>query len=294
MNKYLLRLYKQYTDRRWTIGFVCNPLQDIVAGKPLSIDWMQHSYKDRWFADPFVLDVDEDYVYVLAEEFYMPIKRAYISKLTIDRKTKELVETKPVLKLSTHLSYPAIIRKGGDVFIYPESGKSGRLMLYSYDMLNDNVTAQEELLHEDVGDATITTLFGEELLFCTKPPLYNDKVLHIYRKQSDGRFSNSEQVKFDDKIARMAGDFFSVDGKIYRPAQDCNKSYGNGLVIQEMNHYNEIWNFREIHRYYSSNKKYPLGIHTFNHYKDVIVVDAVGYWYPRLAKVLVGLKIIVK
>ena len=161
-------------------------------------------------------------------------------------------------------------------------------------MSNDKVTEQEELLHEDVGDATITELFDEELLFCTKPPLYNDEILHVYRKNEDGKYVDSEQVEFEDKIARMAGDFFSVDGKIYRPAQDCNRSYGNGLVIQEVVRHNGIWRFKEIHRYYSPYKKYSLGIHTLNHYKDVIVVDAVGYWHPRLASVLVGLKNIIK
>lgn len=282
------------TRRRWTIGFVRNTLQDIVEGKELKVDWMKHNYKDRWFADPFVLDADERYIYLLAEEYYMPINRAYIAKLTISRETKELVDTKPILKLRTHLSYPAIIRKGETVYVYPESGQSGRLLLYKYDKTSDNLTEGEELLHENVGDATITELFGEEMLFCTTPPLYNDEILHVYKKTQEGTFTDSEQIVFSDKVARMAGDFFSLNGKTYRPAQDCNKSYGNGLVIQEVNHYDGKWVFKEIHRYYSPNKKYPLGIHTLNQYKGVIVVDAVGYWHPMAGKILSGLKHIIK
>jgi hypothetical protein len=251
---------------------------------------MKHHYKDRWFADPFVLDADEKNIYILAEEFYIPIHRAYIAKLTIDRNTKELVETKPVLKLGTHLSYPAIIRINDHVYIYPESGKSGRLMLYKYNNAHDTVTEERELLHKDVGDATYTDLFGEDLLFCTTPPLYNDEILHIYRKNNEGQYVDSEQIEFKDKIARMAGDFFVVKGEIYRPAQDCNKSYGNGLVIQEVSHHDGKWSFKDIHRYHSPNKEYPLGIHTLNQYNDVIVVDAVGYWHPIIADWLVGLK----
>lgn len=286
------KIYHKYTDRHWNIGFLENSIDDIVGGKSLRPVWMKHSYKDRWFADPFVLDVDENYIYILAEEYYMPIHRAYIAKLTIEKDTKQLVDTKPILKLETHLSYPAIIRKEGKVFFYPESGKSGKLVLYEYDPITDKVAECQTILNEDVGDATYTTLFGEELLFCTKPPLYNDEVLHIYKKKN-GVYIDSEIVTFGDKVARMAGDFFQVNGKIYRPAQDCNKSYGNGLVIQEVTFKDGKWAFNEIHRYYSPNPDYPLGIHTFNMFKDVMVVDSVGYWHPYLAKLLTGLKHII-
>ncbi len=286
-------LYNKLTDRRWTVGFLRNSIEEVINGTQLKVDWMRHSYKDRWFADPFILDVDENYIYVLAEEYYMPIKRAYIAKLTIDRSSKELIFTKPVLELNTHLSYPAIIRQGDDVYVYPESGQSGKLILYKYDKASDTLCEYKELLHEDVGDATITNMFGENLLFCTKPPLYNDELLHIYR-MIDGGYVDSGQVEFRDKVARMAGDFFTLNGKIYRPAQDCNKSYGNGLVIQEVKCHEGKWIFKDIHRYYSPNPNYPLGIHTLNQYKGIIVVDSVGYWHPKIANVLVALKTIIK
>ena len=284
------KIYQRLTNRLWTIGFLQNPIEDLTVGKPLRVEWMKHSYKDRWFADPFVLDVDDNNIYILAEEYYMPIHRAYIAKLTIDRNTKELIETKPILKLKTHLSYPAIIRRDGNIYIYPESGESGKLILYKYDTKTNSLSEVVELLNENVGDATYTNLFGEDLLFCTLPPLYNDEVLHIYRKNEDGEYVHSEKILFEDKIARMAGDFFRVGSKIYRPAQDCNKSYGNGLVIQEVSREGEKWLFKDVHRYYSPNKRYPLGIHTLNQYKGVMVVDAVGYWHPIMAGLLVGLK----
>jgi len=286
---FIKNIYNKLSDRRWTIGFLQNSIESVIRGEELRVQWMRHNYKDRWFADPFILDVDDSYIHVLAEEYYMPIKRAYIAKLTIDKKSKTLIDTTPILKLNTHLSYPAIIRSGKEIFVYPESGQSGKLILYKYDFNTEKLIEYRELLKEDVGDATYTNLFGEDLLFCTKPPLYNDNLLYIYRKEN-GRFVYSERIVFNDNIARMAGDFFTVNGKVYRPAQDCNKSYGNGLVIQEVNQYQGKWNFKELHRYYSPNLDYPLGIHTFNMYKEVITVDAVGYWHPTIAKFLTFLK----
>lgn len=284
------KIYRRFTDRHWTIGFLENSLDSILSGESLRVNWLKHNYNDRWFADPFILDVGNNFIYLLVEEYYMPISRAYISKLTINKNTYELVKTEPVLKLQTHLSYPAIIRRDGNVYIYPESGKSGKLMLYKYDV-DKNIIVEERLLIDgDVGDATYTDAFGEDLLFCTFPPKYNEDELHICRKGEDGLFHSSEIIRFDESIARMAGDFFQINGTIYRPAQDCNKSYGNGTVIQEVSQDNGKWEFKEVRRYYSPNKIYPLGIHTLNSYKGLTVVDAVGYWHPIIGKALVGFR----
>ena len=279
MNKLLAWL----RDTRWTIGFVENSIKDIIKGEKLKVNWVECNYKDRWYADPFVLDVTNSQITLLVEEFYYPIKRARIAKLVIDRNNNQIVSTKPILTLPTHISYPAILRRDGKIFIYPESGQSGKLKLYQYNPDTDEVTEKKVLLEENVADATYTDLFGEDLLFCTIPPDINKNELFVYRKDGNGNYQRSEKIVFNDNIARMAGDFFTVDGRIYRPAQDCNKSYGNGTVIQEVKRDNGEWKFKEVNRYFSDNPKYPLGIHTLNMYKGIIVVDAVGYCRPKSA-----------
>lgn len=280
MNKILAWL----RDTHWTIGFVENDIENIIKGEKPIVNWVECGYKDRWYADPFVLDVTDSQITLLVEDFYYPIKRARITKLVIDRNNNQIVSTKPILTLPTHLSYPAIIRRGGKVFIYPESGLSGKLMLYQYNPITDRVTEEKVLINESVADATYTDLFGEDLIFCTVPPDINKNELFVYRKDGNGNYQRSERIVFNDDIARMAGDFFTVDRKIYRPAQDCNKSYGNGTVIQEVKRDNGEWTFREVNRYFSDNSNYPLGIHTLNMYKGVTVVDVVGYCRPRTAK----------
>ena len=56
----------------WNIGFVENTLDGVINGEPLKIKWLNHECKDRWFADPFILDVTDDKIYVLVEEYYYP------------------------------------------------------------------------------------------------------------------------------------------------------------------------------------------------------------------------------
>lgn len=283
MKNYIGNILNRIRDSKWTIGFIDNSIEGVIGEEPLRIKWVECNYKDRWYADPFILDVTESQITLLAEEFYYPIKRARIAKLIIDRDKHQIVSTKPILTLPTHLSYPAIIRKDNNIYIYPESGLSGKLMLYQYHPDTDEVTEERVLINEYVADATYTNLFGEDLIFCTVLPGINENELFVYREDADGVYQRGEKIVFKDNIARMAGDFFKVDGKIYRPAQDCNKSYGNGTVIQEVKRENGQWTFKEIRRYFSDNPQYPLGIHTLNMYKDVIVVDAVGYWRPKAA-----------
>ena len=84
---------KNISDERWNIGFIQNRLENILHGESLEVGWMKHSYKDRWFADPFILDVTDDIIHVLAEEFYKPIKRGRIAHLIIDRNTLEDIDS---------------------------------------------------------------------------------------------------------------------------------------------------------------------------------------------------------
>ena len=66
---------------------------------------------------------------------------------------------------------------------------------------------------------------------------------------------------FGECIARNAGDFFEVNGVTYRPAQECNQWYGNGLSIQKF----EDGTFTEVRRI--------PGMHTLNSFQGVTVVD---------------------
>lgn len=104
-------IYDRITDSFWTIGFIENTLEDVVNNKPLRYVWIKNHYTDRWFADPFVLDVNDDYVYLLVEEYTYTRRKGLIVKLTIDRKLLIITKREEVLEVDTHLSFPIIERK---------------------------------------------------------------------------------------------------------------------------------------------------------------------------------------
>src|SRR5574344_2752409 len=101
-------IVKSLSDERWNIGFISNDLNSIMLSEPIKVNWVKHYYKDSWFADPFILDVTDEEIIVLVEEWYKPIKRGRISKITIDRTTFVLKDLRVTLELNTHLRFPLI------------------------------------------------------------------------------------------------------------------------------------------------------------------------------------------
>lgn len=286
----LRKLVKNISDERWNIGFVQNDMESVLRGRaPLQVQWLKHSCNDCWFADPFILDVTDDEIQLLVEEYYNSVRRGHISRLVVDRHSFELKDRDVILELPTHLSFPAIIRKGDEVFFYPENGESGELNMYQYYPDSGKCVKTKKLLDEPVWDAVVATINGKEMLFCTKMPNPNGNVLCAYEKNTAGDFIEFGQYSFDENIARMAGDFFEYGGKLYRPTQECNYQYGHAVTLQEVNFDGGRLQFKEVRRLYSVHPKLNVGLHTWNMYKGIIVTDALGFdrmWIRNLIKIL--------
>ena len=276
---------------KYNIGFVEENVDDVINGKPITVNWLKHSYKDRWFADPFILDVTDDEFVVLVEEWYDPIQRGRISKLIVDRNTYELKSLKVMIDEGFHMSFPAITRKPDGIYIQPECGATHRLVEYKYNEEQDHFEKINVICDLPLTDSVRNTLFNEDLMFSTKLPDANGKELGIYYwNKSQSRYQIKDYYHFQENLSRMAGNFFVCNGKIYRPAQVCIESYGDAVSIQEVTYNNEKWNFRELRRIYSPHPDMDLGFHTFNVYNGIIVVDAVGYRRPNLCRLLRKMK----
>lgn len=274
-------------DTKYNIGFIDGNLESIMNGEPIKVNWLKHSYKDRWFADPFILNITDNEIIVLVEEWYDPIQRGRISKLTIEKHTYKLKDLKVMIEADHHLSFPAIDKKPDGIYIHPESSSIDKLETYKYDTTTDSFRKVGVLSELPLTDSVCNEFFGQNLMFSTKLPDANGKELGIYKWDDElKKYTIQEYYHFNDNISRMAGNFFKYKEKIYRPAQVCIKSYGDAVSIQEVTHINRQWNFMEIRRIYSPHPDLDLGFHTFNVYKDTIVVDAIGYRRSKLCHLI--------
>lgn len=270
-------IYKRLTRIDWEIGFVADGLQGVFSDNPQYI-WVKNPYKDVcWFADPFILDVTEDYIILLVEEMRYAVHKGRIAKLTINRHTMAIEKMDILLEEDTHLSFPNIWRDGDDIYVYLENHDSGKLNLYR---LVDNATRLEKvkvLVDAPLTDAVMTEIFGERQIFSTKMPNPNGDEMYVYTLDRKLDIVDTQSVRLDDKHARMAGQFFEYEGKIYRPAQDCNEQYGGAVIIDEVEKVGGQYVFKPIKRLTSQHPRLRQGMHTLNAYKGVVVIDVKGY-----------------
>lgn len=274
----------------WNLGFVTDDISDVIQSDRLNIHWMKHDYTDRWFADPYLLEVTADRIVVLVEEFCYKIRKGRIARLVISRPDFVLQDMKIILELPTHLSFPVIYRKDGDVYVMPENSASGGANIYRYDREKETLEKVHEVGRLPLTDATIVKFnSGEEYIFSTKLPNPNGSELQIYSFDGDKMLMEEKavaNVSFPSNIARNAGDAFYVGNQLYRPAQDCNKCYGNGLDIQKVNKQGDSFTFETVTAFHSDNPDYGLGYHTFNMKNGLIVVDGHRYRFPRMVTLL--------
>lgn len=296
---------KKLTDERWNVGFIQNSTENIINGEAIDVKWIIHKYKNSWFADPFVLEVTEKEIILLVEEFYRPINKGRISKLTIDRITNVLLKCDVILELPTHLSFPLIIRKDSNledfikdidtdykssaepyVYLLPENGESGHLYIYKFFPESNKIIRLCSVLDEAVEDAVPIKNNEYLYLFCTPRENPNGNILHIYKwSYKEKLFEFLKEISFKENIARMSGNFFYYKNKLIRPTQECNFQYGHAVTLQETDITD--FSFKEIRRIYSVHPRLNIGCHTFNSYKGVTVTDALGFdrmWIRKMLK----------
>ena len=275
----------------WALGFVHGGMQSVMESDHLDVVWVKMP-KDRWYADPFVLDVTKSEILLLVEDYAYATKKGIISLLHINKSTMEIVSRKVLLELQTHLSFPAIWRKEGHVYVYPESAGSGRLDMYEYDAEKEELTFVKTICDDVVWDSYITEAFGEPLLFTAAK---NDYQLDVYKwDDKKERFVSYHQISSDIKNSRMGGAVFEYKGQFYYPAQNCEKTYGGALDIKRLTEEGGMLKVAGAVKHIESlNRRYPTGLHTLNEYKDVVVIDVKGYrygWFGALISKIVKMK----
>lgn len=293
---------KQYIKRLgeecWALGFVRGGILTIMESDHLDVDWVKMP-KVRWYADPFVLDVTDEEILLLVEDYDYKVRKGVISLLHIDKTTMEIVSRKVLLELPTHLSFPAIWRKNGHVYVYPENAQGGRLDMYEYDTVQEKLMFVKTICNDVIWDSYITEAFGGPLLFTAAR---NDHQLDIYKwNDKKERFVSYQQIQSDVKNSRLGGAIFAYKGQLYYPAQNCETTYGGAIDIKRVKSEEvrgkSVFSVETVKHIESPSKRYPKGLHTLNEYKGVVVIDVKGYRYGKvgvLVNRLVNLKKIFK
>ena len=195
---------------------------------------------DRFWADPFVIQKDNRY-YVFIEEYALKPRKGHLSVFEVDQSGKY---TRPIriLEKEYHLSYPYVFEWKGRYYMVPESAANRTIDLYecmefpykweNKMSLKENVKAVDSTLlfyHGKwwlfTGIAENEGSFPEVELFL----FFSDDLL-----TTDWKPHPLNPIVSDVKKARPAGRIFSSGGKMFRPSQDCSRTYGYGFDLNEI------------------------------------------------------------
>ena len=273
-------MFQKLSSCRWDLAFIDESMDEILSGKPIHFTKVRNPFSDEyWFADPFILDVTPEYIYVLAEAMPSTNHKGVIAKLTIERSSMTIINVEVILEEPWHLSFPNIMRKDGHIYVYPESAYGKKLYLYELTEDKNGKTALKRIqtLCDDViWDTDITELFGESLLFTAHQ---DDFHLDIYRWDVEqNRYIYSESIESAEQNMRMAGSCFEHKGSIIYPSQISTPYiYGKAVQLRQISLRNDKLELKEIRTITPPKGLLYRGLHTFNTDKGLTIVDMNQY-----------------
>ena len=235
--------------------------------------------KDRFWADPFIVFKNNIY-YVFFEEFIYEENKGHISFLTIDENGGYSKPAK-ILEKTHHLSYPFVFSHDEKYYMMPESSANNTIDVYECSEFPEKWSFYKTIMRDIV--ATDSTLFhkdGKWWLFTsvTKDQKRENELLLFY---SDNPFSNEwslhpkSPIVSDVRGSRSAGKIFEEGGKTIRPAQDCSKRYGYGIIFYQIDTLNETdYQEKEIQTIYPDWNKKIIGVHSYSQKNKLTVIDA--------------------
>jgi hypothetical protein len=192
----------------------------------------------RFYADPFPVTWGGK-TCVFVEDLDHRVGKGIISAVEFDGAGPK-GEVFPVLEEPWHLSYPFLIEHDDDLWMIPESSQCRDVALYKCVRFPDKWERHSALLSGfELSDATITRHNGMNYLFGAwrdGAGGYSDTLAIFYAKDLLGPWlpHASNPIIVDRTSARPAGNFVTIDGKLWRPVQNCTDGYGAALGLAEI------------------------------------------------------------
>lgn len=259
----------------WSVGVAQTALPALVRdGKLGDVHWLRPGVGQAYHADPFPLPGTGQ---VLCEE--MPMRGGVGTIVALaPQEDGSFERTRVVLDTGRHHSYPCTYQDSTGTYVLPESIERGTTTLF-------RVGAGDELQHVSriAPDRALAdpTLFrhGERFwVACTDLDIgSHDNLCLFYADRLEGPWLSHRctPVKIDIAGARPAGPLFRVGDALFRPGQDCSRTYGGAITIHRIDVLDEE-NFRETRvsaLQPDPNGPFPDGMHTLAVDGDRVWVD---------------------
>jgi hypothetical protein len=209
------------------------------------------------------------------------LKKGHISVIEMDR-TGNYKGSIPVLRKNYHLSFPSVFEWDNHFFMVPESAENRTIDIYECIQFPEEWKFKLTLM-ENVTAVDTTLLYFQEKWWLFTGIAEQEAAVpqfELFLFYSDELFTDHWQphpmnpIVSDVKKARAAGRIFTRDGKLFRPSQNCSKSYGNGFDINEILVLSKTEYCEKRVRSVSPDwAQGVLGTHTYAYQNNLTVID---------------------
>lgn len=236
--------------------------------------------KDRYWADPFVIQKDNLY-YIFAEEKIYATKRGRIICITLDRQGN-LLSNQVVLERPYHLSYPFVFEYKDEIYMLPESAQSQNVELYRCTKFPNEWQFVKNLMTGIyAADATLFENDKKWWMFVNIKETGGSSLDALHLFYADNPLEENwmphpcNPIVKDIRSARPAGGIFSRDGKLIRPSQDSSHRYGYALKFNRITKLNENEYEEILDTSFLPRGGKIIATHTFNQAGNLTVIDAI-------------------
>lgn len=197
----------------------------------------------RFYADPFPFEWEGRH-FIFVEDCPYDSDKAVISVAEVFANGTATVP-RCVLDEPHHLSYPQVFAHDGEIWMLPEGGSGGNLILYRAESFPGRWVRHAVLIPDrELFDATLLEHEGRLWLFATERYGYGSAsdtlvVFHAPDLQGPWVPHPANPVTVDRTSARPGGHFVRVGDRIVLPLQDGTNGYGGALGLADLVELNE-------------------------------------------------------
>jgi len=271
ISKWHMRLFSEW----WSVGMTARPLPEIVErGEAGAIEWLYPNQGDAYLADPFP---------------WPGTDRLLCEQMPFDGGAGRIIALEPgqsgswrmsgvVLENGRHHSYPCTMKDGDHTYFLPEAPLRGETVLYDLSPDHKPTPLCPVAPGRRLADPTLFKHGGRYWIACTDIDIGLDNnlcLLHAEKPVGPWQPHRCAPVKIDVCGARPAGPLFSLGPHLFRPGQDCARTYGGSVVIHRVDalspeHYREtvVARLRP-----DPDGPFPHGLHTIASHQGRIWVD---------------------
>ena len=260
----------------WNVGIVAEPIATFLRPEAeVPIHWLPEPPRGWYVADPFAPSCGlESGLLVEAFDY-----RSGKGRIAIVNARDSTAVPEPVIAEPIHLSYPFLLEHEGAIYCVPDTHQARAVHLYQATAFPRQWVRRATLIEGFAGiDASIVRHDGLWWLFCSEHEELPNHTLYVwYAEDLTGPWTRhvANPVKVDVRSSRPAGTPFVHEGRLYRPAQDCSRTYGGAVAINHVSRLTPTEYHEEVRSVIEPDVTgpYPRGFHTLSACGQCTLVD---------------------